>query len=289
MSEATNDNGPCAPNERVLYRERSAFQDILLAQEPSGHINLTLDDVWQFRSQDEHVFHEVLADTPILMAASPAKVLILGGGDGLALRNVLRYPAVRQVTLCELDPCVLHMTRTIPAMVELSENSLADPRAQIIAADALSFVETVDARYDVVICDFPAQTSPELSRLFAPEFFRTLEAITHEHSVVSIQVSQDPAGFWPICAAVEASFEWLHPMLANLDAADAAGAGDPPSGDDDNWADFVVASHTPQVVRSEPAEGVRFLTGPRIPRLRIRNRAGDHFETDEYGQLPDYR
>ncbi|KIG18875.1 Spermidine synthase [Enhygromyxa salina] len=268
----------------MLFSQRSPFQDIVLAQEPSGHINLTLDDVWQFRSQDEHVFHEVLADTPIMMAASPASVLILGGGDGLALRNVLRYPAVRQVTLCELDPCVLTMTRTVPELVALSENSLADPRAQVIAADALAFVETADVRYDVVICDFPAVTSPELSRLFAPAFFRQLAAITHAHSVVSIQVSLDPAGFWPICAAVEASFAWLHPMLANLDAA-----ADVDGGDDDNWADFVIASQTPQVLRTKPAAELRFLSHARVPRLRIKNRAGDRFETDEYGQMPDYR
>lgn len=263
--------------ERVLYRERSPFQDIVLAQEPDGHINLTLDDVWQFRSQDEHVFHEVLADTPILMSAAPARVLILGGGDGLALRNVLRYPAVRSVTLCELDPCVLAMTRTIPAMVELSENSLADPRVNVVTADALAFIETVGERYDVVICDFPAQTNIELERLFAPAFFRKLAAVTHEQSVVAIQVSQDPDGFWPICDAVEASFGWLHPMLANMDLDGL---------EDDNWADFVVASQSAKVVCTQPADGLRFLSRERVSRLRIKNRGGDHFETDEYGQLP---
>jgi spermidine synthase len=226
------------------------------------------------------VFHEVLADTPIMMSASPARVLILGGGDGLALRNVLRYPAVEQVVLCELDPCVLQMTRTVPAMVELSQASLADPRVTVVAADALTFIETPAAqgqRYDVVICDFPAQTSPELERLFAPAFFHKLAAITHEHSVVSIQVSQDPDGFWPICDAVGASFAWLHPMLANMDLEGL---------DDDNWADFVIASRSARCVCREPAPGLRFLSRERVPRLRIKNRSGDHFETDEYGQLP---
>lgn len=275
---ANEDPGPRAATERVLYSERSPFQDIVLAQEPDGHINLTLDDVWQFRSQDEHVFHEVLADTPILMAASPAKVLILGGGDGLALRNVLRYPAVEQVTLCELDPSVLQMTRTVPAMVELCQNSLADARVEVVAADAVCFIETVGERYDVVICDFPAQTSPELLRLFSREFFRKLAAVTHEQSVVSVQVSQDPEGFWPICDAVEASFAWLHPMLANMDVQGV---------EDDNWADFVVASQSAKAVRREPAPGLRFLSTARVSRLRIKNRSGDHFETDEYGQLPN--
>ncbi|PRQ04611.1 Spermidine synthase [Enhygromyxa salina] len=264
--------------ERVLYRARSDFQDIVLAQEADGHINLTLDQVWQFRSQDEHVFHEVLADTPILMAADPARVLILGGGDGLALRNVLRYEEVREVTLCELDPLVIEMAQTVPALVELSEASLADPRVRLIIGDALEFIETRGPTYDVVICDFPAETRPELSRLFGPAFFRTLAGLTHAQTVVAVQVSQDPAGFWRICDSVEASFPWIHPMLAKLDV----------DGEDDDWADFVIASQAPKVAQREPAKGLRFLTRERVARLRIKNRSGDRFETLEYGLEPDF-
>lgn len=264
-----------SPVGRVLYQARSDFQEIVLSEEPDGHINLTLDDVWQFRSQDEFVFHETLADTPMLMAATPARILILGGGDGLALRNVLRHPGVEQVTLCELDPCVLEMTQTIPAMLELSENSLADRRLQLVTGDALAFIETDQTRYDVVICDFPAETRAELSRLFSPDFFRQLRARTHAQSVVAVQVSQDPEGFWRVCDAVERSFAWIQPMLANLDLGS----------DEDDWADFVIASQTPKQALRDPPDEVRFLSRERIPRLRIRNRDGARFETEEYGLL----
>jgi len=263
------------PTEQVLYAARSDFQDIVLSQEPDGHINLTLDGVWQFRSQDEHVFHEVLADTPMMLAKTPARALILGGGDGLALRNVLRYPQLERVTLCELDPLVLEMTRTIPAMVELSANSLADPRVELVTGDALAFIETKRAPYDVVICDFPAETHAELSRLFAPAFFEQLLAVTHQHSVLAVQISQEPLGFWRVCDAIERAFPWVYPMLANLNLAS----------DEDDWADFVIAAHAPKVALREPAAGAGFLTRERVERLHIENRGGAQFQTAEYGVL----
>lgn len=263
--------------EQVLYQARSDFQEIVLAQEPDGHINLTLDGVWQFRSQDEQVFHETLADTPMLLAERPARVLILGGGDGLALRNVLRYPELEQVTLCELDPLMLEMTRTVPAMIELTDDSLADPRVELLVGDALAFVEAGgDGKaWDVIICDFPAETAPALARLFDPHFFRQLLPLTHAQSLIAVQVSQEPPGFWRVCDAVERSFAWVHPMLARLNLG----------GEEDDWADFVIASQAPKVARREPAEALAFLTGERIARLRINNRGGARFETEEYGEL----
>ena len=260
----------------MLYQGRSRFQEICLVEEPSGHLSLTLDEVWQFHSRDEHIFHEVLADSPILLALEPKRVLILGGGDGLALRNVLRYPEVEAVTLCELDPQVIELTRSVPEMVELSENCLADPRVEVVIGDALELLETGPGlgQFEVVICDFPAATRPELEPLFAAEFYRLLRGVTLPHSVVSVQVSQDPAGFWPVCAAVEASFPWLHPMLVNLNLDGA---------DEQDWADFVIASDSPKTPMREAATGTQFITAERVGRLRITSRGGEQFETLEYG------
>ena len=270
-------------DERILFEVQSAYQHVVLAQEPSGHLNLTLDDVWQFRSQDEHVFHEVLADTPMLLAPEPRRVLILGGGDGLALRNVLRYPALEAVTLCELDPAVVEMTREVPEMIALTDNALADPRVELVVGDARELVETqalgrgpARGPYDVVICDFPAATSAELEPLFEAPFYTQLTSLTHADSLVAIQVSQDPEGFWPICEAVEASFAWLCPLLVNLDLDGSEGH---------DWADFILASPRPQRVRREPPSAVRFVRAELVERLRIQNRGGPSFETLEYGRV----
>jgi len=266
-------------DERILFDRQSAYQRVVLAEEPGGHLNLTLDDVWQFRSQDEQVFHEVLADTPMLLAPDPRRVLILGGGDGLALRNVLRYPSVELASLCELDPAVIEMTREVPEMVALSEGALADPRVEVEIADARDWIRRGDRpRYDVIICDFPAATSAALADLFAAPLFAALAELAHDQTLISIQVSQDPAGFWPVCAAVEASFAWLCPLLVNLDLDGSEGH---------DWADFIVASPRPQRVRREPPPATRLLRGELIERLRIRTapRRGDVFETLEYGRV----
>lgn len=260
-------------DERVLFERRSAYQQVTLVEEHDGHLALTLDDVWQFHEGDEHVFHEVLADTPMILAPAPRRVLILGGGDGLALRNVLRYPTVEVVTLCELDPAVIEMATAVPEMLVLTEDAFADPRVELIIADAREFIVNAQSRpaYDVIICDFPAATTPELEPLFHPAFFAELAgSLAGPDTVIAVQVSQDPAGFWPICAAVEASFGWLHPMLVNLD---------PEGADDCDWADFIIASERPRTVQREPADATRFMRAALVDRLRIHNRSGEVFET----------
>jgi spermidine synthase len=262
-------------DERILFERQSAYQQVTLVEERDGYLALTLDDVWQFHECDEHVFHEILADTPMILAPAPRRVLILGGGDGLALRNVLRYATVEAVTLCELDPAVIEMATAVPEMLALTEDAFADPRVELVVADAQEFI--VDARsrpaYDVIICDFPAATSPELEPLFRPAFYAKLAgSLAGPDTVVAVQVSQDPAGFWPVCAAVEASFAWVHPMLVNLD---------PGGVDDCDWADFIIASVTPRTVQRGPAGATRFMRAALVDRLRIHNRSGEVFETLE--------
>lgn len=256
-------SSPTRADERILFDRRSAYQQVTLVQERDGHLAFTLDDVWQFHGADEHVFHEVLADTPMLLAPEPRRVLILGGGDGLALRNVLRYPTVEAVTLCELDPVVIEMATGVPEMLALTEDAFADPRVELIVADARQFIVDAQARpaYDVIICDFPAATSPELEALFGPAFFASLAASqAGPETVLAVQVSQDLDGFWPVCAAVEASFAWVHPMLVNLDPEGVDGC---------DWADFVIASFTPKTVQREPADGARFMRSALVEELRI--------------------
>ncbi len=268
--------------ERELFRRRSRFQEIVLCEEDDGHINLTLDGVWQFRSQEEFIFHELLADSPIILAKNLARVLILGGGDGLAARNVLRYPEVGEVVLCELDPDVLEMTQTVPAMRQLSEDSLADPRVTVVAADALDFIGGDLSTQDVIICDFPAATRDELRELFSSNFFSRLLRLAHDDTVIATQISQDPSGFWPIDEALSHSFSWRMPLLASLAVP---GAGDE---EEEGWADFLVASKRPQEVRRPVAKGARFLSAERLSRLEIKNPGESFFQTLEYGEEPDF-
>ncbi len=243
---------------QTLFARRSGHQDIALIRESDGSLSLTLDGYWQFSSRDEHVFHEVLVDTALCMAPRAESVLVLGGGDGLAVRNALRYPSVRRVVLCEIDPDVLEMTRTVPALVALSENSLKDPRVEVVVGDAGEFLPRTPDRFDVVVCDFPVQTGPEVAPDYTDGFFALLPRVLEDAGVVSVQVSLEPPEFWEVADAVTDVFPWTQPRLVALA--------------DDTWADFVLASATPQKPVRDLSPELRFLTAEKMETLVIRNR-----------------
>lgn len=267
--------------DQVLFRSeaREGRPEVLLVREPDGHIAMTIDGFWQFSSREEFIFHEVLADAAMVMAPDPGRVLILGGGDALALRNVLRYPELRHVTLVEIDAEVLEMVRTVPALAELSEHALNDPRVEVVVADANTWIDEPREPYDVVICDFPAPSRDELTPLFSTAFYERLSRSTHERSIVSIQVSQDLPDFWATLTQVEEVFPHTMPLLAELLATEA---------DDEAWADFILASPAPISGHRDPANNARFLAEVPVSDLHIRNRDGDHFVTKRYGNEPRF-
>lgn len=262
----------------LLHQRRSPFQDIELHREDDGTLVLTLDGVYQFTTEDEAIFHEVLVEPAMVVAPNPCRVLILGGGDGLALRNVLRYPNVEQVVLCEIDGEVLAMTREVPAMIELTGNALADPRVHAQVGDARDLVSRPGPAFDVIICDFPCPTRPALDPLFATPFYRDVASRTHHGSVVSIQASLEPPAFWDLCDRVEDVFGFVEPRLVRMGR----------EGDDDCWADFVLASRRAPRRRRPLADGLTFVTPAYLDGLVVRNRTGDRLVTDTYGPGPDF-
>lgn len=257
---------------QVLLRTRSAYQQILLKRQRDGVVVLTLDGYWQFHSDDEHIYHEVLTDTPLVLAPRIERVLILGGGDGFCVRNALRYPEVKRVVLCELDPEMIRMTMELPEMIELTGDSLRDPRVEVIIDDARVFMAETEERFDVVVTDFPASTRPELEMLFSHAFYRQLSRVMHEDTVLSVQVSQSPARFWDVYQNLAQLFPWALPLLVEM------GAG--PEGED-YWANYVVASARPRRPERALPAGVSHVSLERLPRLVIQNFERTHFETLE--------
>ena len=262
-----------------LFGARSSYQQIDLYAESDGSLALTLDDVYQFTTEDEHIFHEVLVDAAMVHAPRTRSVLILGGGDGLAARNALRYPEVERVTLCELDEQVIHMARTVPEMRELTEGALEDRRVEVVIDDARAFIRRSATPYDLIVCDFPARTDPALAPLFASPFYRELRSWTHPETVVSIQVSLDPPAFWEVLSEVETAFDWSRPMLVEMGRSGAQEAC---------WADFVVASPSVRQPVRPVAPGLRFLTDELVPRLAVTARGGLRMPTQAYGAGPDF-
>jgi spermidine synthase len=148
----------------IVHAERSRYQEIVLTSARAGgwgdrDVRLYLDGDLQFSSLDEHRYHESLVHPA--MAGPHRRVLVLGGGDGLALREVLRYPDVEQVTLVDLDPAVVDLARTDPWLSERNGGAFEDDRVEVVAADAFSWARGHEGPpYDVVLVDLPTPTPP---------------------------------------------------------------------------------------------------------------------------------
>ena len=157
--------------DKVIYDEQSRYQKIVLTQ--------WKDDYWlfingnqQLSTVDEVMYHEPLVHPAMQLAATPQSVLVLGGGDGCAVREILKYSSVQTITVVDLDPAMTNLGKTHPVLTALNRGALSDERVQIVNQDAFTFVEQTTGYYDVVIIDLPDPKSADLSRLYTQEFYQ---------------------------------------------------------------------------------------------------------------------
>lgn len=163
-------------DDPVVGRLQTRHQRIVLTRRRND-LRLYLDGNLQFSSLDEYRYHEALVHPALALHGKPRRVLLLGAGDGLAVRELLRWPSVERIDLIELDPALLQLARRQPFLRRLNGNSLADPRLQVHLGDAFALVRRLKgAPYDVVIADFPDPDSPALARLYSVTFYGRLRA-----------------------------------------------------------------------------------------------------------------
>lgn len=155
--------------DELVYEEKTALQDLVIFDNARFGRVLALDGVIQLTEADEFIYHEMLAHVPILAHGCARHVLIIGGGDGGMLREVLRHSTVERVVLVEIDPSVIELSKTW--FPHVSDGAFDDPRLQLIIADGAQFVEETGERFDVIICDSTDPTGPG-AVLFTSEFYR---------------------------------------------------------------------------------------------------------------------
>ncbi|MFQ5789454.1 MAG: hypothetical protein ACE5JI_03160 [Acidobacteriota bacterium] len=151
--------------ERWIFRERSPYQEVAIASVPGFGRGLFLDGLVQFTERDEFVYHEHFALPPLLFHENPRRVLIQGGGDGLALREVLRDPRVEEVVLVEIDRLVVEACRK--HLAELHRGSFDNPRAEIRIQNVLDYLSGPAAPFDVVLVDLIDAYQPASLELYA--------------------------------------------------------------------------------------------------------------------------
>lgn len=167
--------------DRVIYAEHSRFQRIVITRWKNHHW-LYLDGNEQFSSFDEERYHEPLVHPAMALHGRARQVLILGGGDGLAVREVLKHPTVETVTVVDLDPAMTDLARRHPVLLALNQGLLDDPRVRIVNADAFGFLDALEGGsavegashrlYDVILVDLPDPKTISLARLYSRPFYQ---------------------------------------------------------------------------------------------------------------------
>jgi spermidine synthase len=191
--------------DTVVHSETTPFQRIVLTRWQDD-TRLYLNGNLQFSTRDEHRYHEALVHPALAALPRAQRVLVLGGGDGLAVREILKHPQVRQVTLIELDPAMTRLFRDHDELAALNAFALRDPRVRTINADAAQWLETAtDAPWDLIIADFPDPSHYALGKLYAVPMYRLM---THHLTAGGLIVVQStspwyaPHAFWCVDATL---------------------------------------------------------------------------------------
>jgi spermidine synthase len=198
-------------DDPIVVFEQSRYQEIVVTRSTDGRdVRLFLDGDLQFSSVDEYRYHEALVHP--VMDGRHERVLILGGGDGLVAREVLRYRDVHRVVQVELDPAVTRLARRDPRLARLNAGALGDPRLEVVQGDAFTWTARQarrgSERFDVVVLDFPDPDRLDLVRLYSEEMYRAVGAVLAPGGRIVVQAGSPyfaREAFWSIDATVAAA------------------------------------------------------------------------------------
>ncbi|MEV7972427.1 polyamine aminopropyltransferase [Cellulomonas sp. NPDC089187] len=191
----------------VVHAQTSAYQRIVVT-DYRNDVRLYLDNQLQFSSLDEARYHETLAHAALTSVQAPDSVLILGGGDGLLTREVLRYDSVTEVTVVDLDRAVTDLARSDPRLRLLNEGALDDPRVTVVNADAFGWLRGSSVEFDVVLVDLVDPADERLAKLYSQEFAGMVAAHLRPGGVAITQATSTyftPRAFWQVVDTVQAA------------------------------------------------------------------------------------
>ncbi|MDK4573637.1 polyamine aminopropyltransferase [Kingella kingae] len=191
----------------VVYESHSPYQRLVVTQWKDD-TRLYINGNLQFSSRDEARYHEALVIPAMQMAAQHQRVLILGGGDGLAAREVLKYPNVQQLTLVDLDPDMTRTFQTSAKLVALNQNALNHAKTRIVNADAAQWLESNREQFDVIIIDLPDPSNFALGKLYSVPMYRSVARHLADGGKIVVQSTSPyfaPNAYWSVVATLEAA------------------------------------------------------------------------------------
>ena len=191
--------------DQIIYAESTPYQRIVVTRWRDD-IRLHLNGNLQFSSRDEYRYHDALVHPALATLPGARRVLILGGGDGLAAREVLKYPQIESITLVDLDAKMTSLFARAPMLTALNQNAFASPKVKVLNQDALVWLETNPDMFDLILIDFPDPSNFALGKLYSTSFYRLLEKHLSATGLAVIQ-STSPyyarKSFWCIVATME--------------------------------------------------------------------------------------
>jgi len=195
------------PDPIVLSRTTS-YQRLVVTRKHQ-ELRLYINGNLQFSSRDEYRYHEALVHPPLICCKNPERVLILGGGDGLAGREILRYASVKQVVLVDLDPGMTRLFTNHQALSRLNGASLSDRRLRVVNADAFVWVkECREPRFDAIVVDFPDPSNYAVGKLYTQTFYQRLQALLKPEGALSVQCTSPlfaRQSYWCIVETMKAA------------------------------------------------------------------------------------
>jgi spermidine synthase len=243
--------------DRIVFTAASPYQRIVVTQGKLGH-RLFLNGNLQFAERDEYRYHEALVHPAMaaFSAAGPKRVAVLGGGDGMAVREILKYPSVESVTLVELDPAMTKLFSEQPTLVKLNRGALTLPKVKVVNTDAFGWLESGTDTFDVIIVDFPDPTNFSIGKLYTNSFYALLDKRLSASGYAVIQTTSPLVArksYWTVAATIESVGLTATPYHAHV----------PSFGE---WG-FIIASRRPWHQPKTLPAGLRFLDLPSLPVL----------------------
>lgn len=196
--------------DQVIYQKQTQYQRIVVTESVARQdTRLFIDGHIQFSSRDEHRYHESLVH-PIMSVTGPrSNVLVLGGGDGLAIRELLKYAQIERIDLVDIDPEMTHISRTLPMLSSMNQGSLDDARVHVHNEDAFSYINQPGLLYDRVIIDMPDPHNEAINKLYSREFYRMIRKRMTDEALVVTQSSSPfftRRTFWGIHQTLDSVF-----------------------------------------------------------------------------------
>lgn len=204
--------------DNVVYSKQSKYQKIVITKDKDD-VRLFLNGNIQFSSRDEYRYHESLVHPAMSLVKRRSRILILGGGDGLAVRELLKYPEIKEIDLVDLDKCMTDLGQSSKYLLKFNQGSLADKRVKIYNQDAYQYLEESDKRYNLVIVDLPDPNDESLNKLYTVNFYRMIYDHLANRGVVVVQ-STSPyfasKAFWMIHHTIKKAGFYTRPYHAYL-------------------------------------------------------------------------